>query len=426
MPTQYNAHTHCFTLKHVPEEFFFSFGPLGKILRISKLQNKHSFNRWFANVITRNWIITIVGIFSKVRAGDIRRLKGLLKYEDISQQSGMIDELGKVYGSDVGFILLTMDMDEIAAGKASVPFLQQLEELQKEKGSVTYADKVFPFIFADPRRIGISDIVKKYINDNTAPFSGIKIYPAIGYYPFHKNMKIVYEFAITKNLPLITHCINGVVYYRNELQKDPDFLYHPITNIATLKGSPSVFQVNFTHPLNYECLMNQEILKKYWGEDAPDLKSLKLCIGHFGGADEWNMANRQKNMLQGSRYKNLKKIRKDPLDIYQPWFGKSGQRLSWFTIIKALLEKYQNLYADISFTLAEDKFHFDQLKTLLQDPVINKRILFGTDFYVVSTIKPEAEIWELLHSKMTPAEIDMLTKTNPANFLNPEVNYYRN
>ena len=424
MPSQYNAHAHCFTMQHVPEEFFFCFGPLGKILRISKLKHKHSLNRLFAGLLTRSWIIAIFSIFSNKRAGDLRRLKGLLKYEDEPAQLGMIKTLSDVYGDDFGFILLSMDLDEMGAGNAVAPFLQQLEELREEKESGKYADRIFPFIFADPRRIGVSDLVKKYITNPLASFSGIKIYPAIGYYPFDKDMRSVYEFAVSKNVPLLTHCIDGVVYFRKELQHDPKYANHPITNKPALKGSPSVFQLNFTHPLNYECLLNQEILKRFWGDGAPDLQSLKLCIGHFGGASEWDLAIRQEKMLQRTRYRNLRIMSNQPLDIYQPWFGSSGQRLSWLTIIKALLVKYSNLYADISFTLAEDNFHFDELKKMLKDPAINRRILFGTDFYVVSTIKPENEIWKLIQQSMTPKEIDMLTKTNPADFLNPLVNNY--
>ncbi len=174
MPSQYNAHAHCFIMQHVPEEFFFCFGSLGKILRISKLKNKHSLNRMFAWLLTRSWVIAIFSIFSDKRAGDLRRLKGLLKYEDELAQAGMIKTLSDIYDGDFGFILLTMDMDEMGAGDAVAPFLQQLEELKKEKESGKYADKIFPFIFAHPRRAGVSDLVKKYITNPLAPFSGIK------------------------------------------------------------------------------------------------------------------------------------------------------------------------------------------------------------------------------------------------------------
>jgi len=424
MPLKYNAHAHCFTLKHVPENFFLAFGPLGKLLKISKLRKKDSINNFFVWLITRNWVIRLVAVFSKMRAGDLRRLKGLLSFEHEQEQSGMVNILNKVYGDEFGFVLLSMDMDAMGADKAEAPYLEQLDEMRKLKADPVYGNKVFPFVFADPRRTNVNKLVEEYINHPTAPFSGIKIYPAIGYYPFDKGMRKVYEFAISKNIPLLTHCIEGVVYFRTDVRKDPAFSIHPITKKQTLKGSPSVFQLNFTHPLNYECLLNHDILKTYWGDDAPDLKTLKLCIGHFGGADEWLLFKKQNERMNKSRYKQLRQIAFNPLDLDQPWFGTTGQRLSWLAIIKALLIKYRNLYADISFTLAEDNFHFEELQIILKDPEINRRIIFGTDFYVVSTIMEENKILQLLTDKLSTDEFDMLTKTNPADFLDPAVNYY--
>lgn len=48
------------------------------------------------------------------------------------------------------------------------------------------------------------------------------------------------------------------------------------------------------------------------------------------------------------------------------------------------MERYENLYADISFTLHE-KEYFSLLKVLLADPVLRKKILFGSDYYMVET-----------------------------------------
>jgi hypothetical protein len=79
---------------------------------------------------------------------------------------------------------------------------------------------------------------------------------------------------------------------------------------------------NFTYPLTWEYLLN-------------DFKDLRVCLAHFCSSCAWE------------RYIDYP----DDPD-------------NWFVLIKDMMEKYENLYADVSFTLHEEEY-FSLLKVLL-------------------------------------------------------------
>ena len=101
-------------------------------------------------------------------------------------------------------------------------YAKQAEGLKKLKEK--YKDLIHPFVFVDPRRLtdgDDSDVLKggpflDYIREGmtNGKFAGIKIYPALGYWPFSRGMMEVYDFAVENNIPLLTHCAGGPVYYR--------------------------------------------------------------------------------------------------------------------------------------------------------------------------------------------------------------------
>lgn len=417
MPAPYhiNMHTHCFTLAHVPEEFFNTLIGGKRFLAVSKLM-KPSINSLLIWLFTRQIVINFIGWFSKDTAKQLSRLKGLLKFRKVNRQQTMLEILKKNYAewmpdTQFRFVPLTMDMEYMAAGDPAKDYRRQLDELKFIKSDPNWKDIIYPFVFADPSRGDVLNIVKEYIEDEVAPFSGIKLYPALGYFPFDKNLRGVYEYAIQKNLPLVTHCIDGSVYNRKKPQPGQR---HPITNADLHGANADTFQLNWTHPLNYECLLNQQILKTYWGHDAPDLSQLKICLGHFGGEGEW-LPNR--NMMNFfTKRKAVKQVANtDYLDISHPWFGK--ERHKWLLIIIDLLRKYPNVYADISFTL-HDKAIYRELKELLKDETINRKILFGTDYYVVASEIDEADLLNLFKKELNDDVLfDMIAYENPKRFL---------
>jgi predicted TIM-barrel fold metal-dependent hydrolase len=422
--SNFNAHAHCFTIDHVPEEFFDILIGGKRFLRISKIR-RSALLRFLIRLGTGFFVRWIIRIFSPNTAQQLGRLHGLIKYSLKPDQETLIKSLDGFYTNEYRLVLLTMDMDFMEAGKPAKDFIKQLQELKLLKKTPKYNSKIFPFVFVDPRRSDVLSIVKEYMLDNVAPFQGLKIYPALGYYPFDKKLKEVYEFAIQNEIPVMTHCIDGPVFYRKKLwEEDPvNFSVHPVSGQSTTPSSKykdqAEFQFNLTHPLNFECLLNKDIASQLFGEPV-DFSNLKICLGHFGGNEEWGLHKKQLKTKQRNT-KRAALFAKDPLDVNQKWLGDINERLSWFNIIQALMRKYKNVYADISFTLHEPDI-FPVLKELIKDPDIGDRILFGTDYYVVASVAEEPALIQTLKKHLDQDEIRKISYNNVLNYLTNKIN----
>ena len=116
-----------------------------------------------------------------------------------------------------------------------------------------------------------------------------------------------------------------------------------------------------------------ELLTLFTDPDAyvPILEArptLKLCLAHFGGAGDWEA------------YLN------------DPWAPASpaGEK-SWLAKIMDMLRSgaYENLYTDISYTVFANEEYVYLLEVLLSDERVSRRVLFGSDFYVVENAELE-------------------------------------
>src|SRR5205809_70161 len=95
-PQFFNSHAHCFTLDHVPENFFDELIGGRRFLRISKIK-KSKFLQEVLKVFTSDFGRSIVGLFSKNTARKLRRLNGLLKYSTEKTQLDLIKNLDRYY-----------------------------------------------------------------------------------------------------------------------------------------------------------------------------------------------------------------------------------------------------------------------------------------------------------------------------------------
>ena len=266
-------------------------------------------------------------------------------------QSGIFSQLKKQYPIDTQFIILPMDMVFMKAGKLKSEFTieTQMQGLLKIKKS--NPKNSHPFVFADPERLKDTSYFDYTVDSNTGhvklikgclmqeylethQFSGIKMYPALGYYPFHERLLPLYQYCVQNSIPIMTHCIKGTIFHRGK--KDPKWDKHPVFTEGKVNdrkhrsqdqekrldfdinaeyieedSTPLYlnqiknidFSNNFTHPLNYLCLLDdthlQKVINKASDPRVPQifynqngkfrnsLKSLKICFAHFGGDDQW-------------------------------------------------------------------------------------------------------------------------------------------
>ena len=380
--------------------------------------------------------------------------------------------------------------------------LDKLKALKRNRGAI-----VRPFIFVDPRRIratkgddvpffdcdysdpydialkrcklgdylfgdydDVSDRYDRSSRNDNIGFSGLKIYPALGYYPFDKDLLPLWAYAAQNEIPIMTHCTRGVVFYRG---KDiPSRNFHPIfkesdtgDKLPLPHSKNKEYQVYFTHPLNYLCLLDPRLLDRHLQqvlgemEDQDEkkqlegifypkrngrtefnevLKKLKICFGHYGGSSQWERFYEEDRSRysreifshpeQGIRFHRVEDEEVSDRKLEDIWNG-----VEWYSVISSLMLQYPNIYADISYTLHQTDI-FPLLKRCLRHdrgneataqrqqeglPVhaLGERILYGTDFYVVRSNKSDKQLLMETRAQLTEEQFDLIARVNPRRYL---------
>lgn len=411
------------------------------------------------------------------------------RFSRYQKQAGIFSKLRDQYPTGTGFVVLPMDMAYMGAGrlKPGYELDQQMDELSAIRKQ--QPDIFHPFVFADPRRLQddpgyfsyrtdeegnvvLNDCkIKRWIE--TEGFAGFKIYPALGYYPFDERLLVLWKYAADRGLPVLTHCIRGTIFYRGPKKKEWD--EHPVFRQSMTRERPPFdwtedqepegqldrdfpnmllperknadFSVNFTHPLNYLCLLDESLLARVISQSADpgirqvfgfrqtdkgpevtrNLRHLKLCFGHFGGDDEWKRfmeRDRDNYSSQLLRYpqQGLAFLHNHHGPDRQPRAGKPEQiwkHADWYTIICSLMLQYPRVYADISYILHQPAI-LPLLKKTLAAPVLQERVLYGSDFYVVRNHKSDKEMLAEMQAGLTEEEFDRIARYNPQRFLQQE------
>jgi predicted TIM-barrel fold metal-dependent hydrolase len=223
---------------------------------------------------------------------------------------------------------------------------EQLAKLRDDNPGV-----VIPFAAVDPRHPDIVETTIRLIEDHG--FRGLKLYPPTGYHPNDPRIHELYAYAERHNLPVLTHCSRpSSVQYRGKPTAEMEV--NPNTGERLNLDTKDLLTV-FTDPDAYLPIL----------ESRP---ALRICLAHFGGAGDWRTY------------------------IEKPWdFMQDSAEKSWLAKIADMLraEKYPGLWTDIAYTLFADDDFVYLLKVLLEDERILKRVLFGSDFYVVDSAKLE-------------------------------------
>ena len=432
----YNCHTHCFTYDHVPEYFLSPFVPISWLLRRQWLRN------WIRTVpftgrfgLIGSLVKGVLSLFFGFNKVKLLRYLNFVLYGDRPSQEEVAQQARQYYPSSTGFVMLSMDMEYMGAGRPQKKLKEQLDELAALKQKTGWDKLIYPFIFCDPRRLQpmhkretgieqefIGDAFLRYLEQHlrSGNFQGIKLYPALGYWPFDKRMKPVYDLACANGIPFMTHCTIGAVHLKYRM--DAEERYHPFKRQTLPDQRPVRFQAFLTHPLNYECLLNRELLKQHWGDDAPDYRELKLCIGHWGSGEDWHAY--LKNARTDTYYSGEAPADHPALLLDRWHIGKAEQykNYTWFSVTCDLMRKYPNVYADISYTL-NDAALLPLLKMILEaDEKIRQRVLFGTDFYLVSKAISEREFSINVRAALGNELFEQIAITNACSYLSNTFN----
>jgi predicted TIM-barrel fold metal-dependent hydrolase len=199
-------------------------------------------------------------------------------------------------------------------------------------------------------------------------FIGIKLYPNLGYKPADLRLSSLvklYTKCAANDIPIMVHCSpNGAfthdrpLYYENDMAKA----------ISAKVANPELDALNGVDKSVFY-FMQEYSSPHAWEPVFQDHPNLRLCLAHFGGSD-----NRP-----DSTEKNEKQLSGWNFKISQT--GDKWDERYWNQKIIAMMQKYPNLYTDLSCHVKEH--YIENLpNAIIRWPDLRKRILFGTDWYM--------------------------------------------
>lgn len=378
----YNCHVHLFSVRNLPNAFYGFPG--------------------FATLANKPWLtssaVRVLDTITRLTGSDNqRRMIAFAKVGMKQTQREVFEILREAYdfSTDWKFIVLTMDMDHMNAGRARENFYAQIEEIYQLKKE--FPEQIFGFVGFDPRNGDALGTVKESISNKH--FYGIKIYPPLGFYPFDHRMESMYAYASENEIPLMTHCDIGGIHYQSDekwgVLKKKNRISDAHRNPVSFCGIPpdiapalqddvpyACFRYNFSNPVNFF-----PVLEKF--------PKLKICLAHAGGSVYMNHAqdiiNEKKCSALGNR--------------------------NWFESVVKLLE-FENVYTDISYTLFEHRV-FDEINSLIDR--FPGKVLFGSDFFMTEKEKPEKKLVYDFRQAIGETKWEQLTECNPRKYLTSRI-----
>jgi predicted TIM-barrel fold metal-dependent hydrolase len=235
--------------------------------------------------------------------------------------------------------VLSMDLECGWERKTKRSFKDQIEDLHQ----ISAQREILPFFALDPRRAdenGDDNLYKMFIKaftHSTAPFFGVKCYPALGYLPSDARLSPIFKVCNEKNIPIVTHSGGNVVStFKKEItviNSEGNTIKVPL---PTKDRDARAAYLN--DPLHWDSVLNK-------------FDKLKIKFAHFGGSTAWSSDN------------EIDKIRIEQII----------ERMS----------RYENrVFTDFSFNLVNTSAN-SNLKLSFENPLVKNRTMYGTDYWVV-------------------------------------------
>lgn len=390
-----NCHSHVFNFEIVPDSFLSNY-----------------LSRFFAPIVAQLLRVRVLSgpvlyLLKKLTGGNFRKLIDFAMIGNKKTTEDVFTELRSGYKSvypDARFVILTMNFDHMDAKGYKGLFKTQLNHVKDLKRK--YPNELLPFLGIDPRMElhgqDINEFLFQYFNPSRfSGFVGLKLYPSLGFYPFHPRLEPVYRFAIDHQLPIMTHCTPDGAYWSDKTL--PQHLQFPLSfnpvgattpidpgirsKCINLKNDiqrnyhlkPMDFCDYFLHPLNY-----WDVLLKY--------PELKLCLAHTGG--EGTIKGKEERVIAREWYKDIKEL-----------------------LVNC---DFPNLYADVSFVLHDEDVITQFIKDLNSGSLPIEKMLFGTDFFMTARIKNEKDLVDNFRSKIGQVFWNKMAVENPKKYLSSE------
>jgi uncharacterized protein len=360
--TSIDVHCHIFNHDYIPDKYFG--------IRLPFLMNE-------------GFLAVVQQILNKaipVEDDSLEHLAYFVHYAKSHSMLEIAEELINLSGKETILCPLMMDLLPGIGGNIQKDFYHQMAEMKDIRDK--YPDKILPFVAIDPNNNEAIDIFQKAFSKDFN-FFGVKVYPSLGYMPSHPTLMKVFEVCEQKKIPVTTHLGGSSVH---STKHSFDLPYKHRRSSGELIESN--IQKTFFFKNEYGKFFNKP---QNWEPVLREFPKLKLNFGHFGGDEEWEKMIKRK---RGTRVHR----------------------------IVDLMERYENVYTDISYLIhLVDNKNLDFLKgfedLFYNNRAVQEKTLYGTDFYMITS---EGKFKDLRSNFMFRVKKDILQKisqVNPKKFL---------
>lgn len=213
--------------------------------------------------------------------------------------------------------------------------------------------RVLPFFAVHPARPDHYELMQDAIGSGA--FIGVKLYPSLGYAVDTDALKRVYRYCMEQDVPVLLHCSHGGFYRA--------------TNY-----------IDYCDPSAWKPVLTNS------------LEGLRVCFAHFGG---WESLGTPGGLQPGT----------------------------WGGTILQMMRDLPNVFTDLAYHCDQmlkpehEEHYFSTLSSLLQDDLLRRRILFGTDSWLLRLDMTESVFWSYFRQKLSTAEFDHIASAAPREFL---------
>lgn len=359
---RFDVHCHLFNRDYIPDNYFH--------LRLPWL-------------LKRSMLRRLIRILQGRRKDDDTWTQHATDFMEVAGKERLTDVAAELLGqSPDDFLIcpLMMDMTQ-AFGKTNVRDMHhQLDAMREVRNA--FPDRILPFVALDPNNPDMERLFDKAFSDDYR-FFGVKIYPVLGYLPNHPRLMDVFERCEALDIPVTTHCGGNAT---RALANAFDLPYRRYDEKG--QAVDEVLSVRFK---------NETEKGRYFSDPArwaPVLErfpKLRLNLAHFGGDEEWRRFSA-----------------KEPD--------------TWVHRIVSLMERYEHVYADVSFLLhlteKRNSGFLETFEELLRDKtLVRSRTLYGSDFYMVLIHEKLPLVTQNFLLRLSDPVVEELTRTNPRQFL---------
>ncbi|MFW5708189.1 MAG: amidohydrolase family protein [Bacteroidota bacterium] len=231
-------------------------------------------------------------------------------------------------------------------------FRQQMADLME--ASLQRPGRILPFFAVNPKRPDHYELMKDALENKG--FTGIKLYPSLGYKIDHPDLIKVYAYCEQHDVPMLMHCNHSGFYVHKDY-------------------------ISYCDP-------------EHWYPILKQFPRLKLCFGHFAGEET---LSKPQGLQPGSWGHKIVELMQNPEhpNIYAD--------LSYHVEMMAH-EK-------------DEQHYLSALNTLMEKPLVRDRIVFGTDSWLLRLNISDELYWSYFRENLSEKHFAMITQKNPGSFV---------